>query len=436
MKLRPFELGLVIIFLVLAMGALFLLATFSGGTSEDDLRAARIGSVTIWGTLPADQVDGVLRQLRDQDEAYRNVEYRYYPSDQFDSALTNALADGRGPDLTLVEHEKLVDMRRRIQPIPYDTFPIRDVRSRYIDGAEIYALADGVYGLPIAVDPLMLYWNRDILSTAGFLEPPRTWETLINMMFPELIQRDFGRTISQSVVAMGEYRNVRNGFGILSMILLQNGSQMVLEREANEYSIQLNTATGGSGDPLRVAATFYTGFVQPSSALYSWNRSLQEDRQEFTAEDLVFYFGYASEGPVIERINPNLNFDIAEVPQGANASVRRTYGTFYALSLLRASDNVNGAYEVMQTLGAPAQAEAIAVAVDMVPVYRSSVAAGSNDKYGRISYQSAAVTRGWLNPAVREVDAIFTTMTSDINENRTSVSGAVSDVSNRLRDAY
>jgi ABC-type glycerol-3-phosphate transport system substrate-binding protein len=312
---------------------------------------------------------------------------------------------------------------------------LRDVRDRYVEGAQIFALSDGMYALPIAVDPMVLFWNRDILATEGFLVAPRTWEELINVQFNDLIQRDFDRTIRRGVVAMGEYNNVRNAFGLVSLLLVQAGSQGVVDG-ARGYEIKLSQSIADASNPIRTVADFYTRFSKPANTLYSWNRSFNEDRAAFIGEDLVFYFGYASEGPVIERLNPNLNFDISEVPQGGVANVRRTYGRFYGLSLLRTTDNAAGAYSVMSTLATANIAEQIALNSDLTPVTRQIVAAGSNSTYGRISYQSAAIAYGWLNPDPDDTDDIFATMMQDINENRGTVDKATRDALGRLELAY
>jgi len=436
MKLRPFELGLVIIFIFLGVAALLIVANYKAPPAPPPPGGAIVGQVRIWGTLPQAAVDDVLEKLEKENEQYRNVSYRYYNPDSFDSTLTNALADRTGPDMILVSHERLVDMRNRIQPVSYDSFPIRDVRNLYVDGAEIFALDDGLYAFPIAIDPLMMYWNRDILSTNGFLEPPATWESLVNTMFPKIIERDFNRTIKRSVVAMGEYNNVRNSYGIISALFIQGGSAGVVLDKDGKYSIQLQNRIGGGPDPLRSAVDFYTRFSKPSNSLYSWNRSLPEDRQSFIAEDLALYFGFASEGRQIQRINPNLNFDIAEMPQDGSATVRRTYGKFYGLSALNSSSNLAGAFAVMSNFRNQSIADAIAIASDMTPTYRTSLGGGSNDVYGRVSYRSASIAKGWLNPNKNQTDNIFQTMTQDINENRRDLSAATSDATSRLEKAY
>lgn len=192
----------------------------------------------------------------------------------------------------------------------------------------------------------------------------------------------------------------------------------------------------GKGDPLRAAADFYTRFSKPSNALYSWNRSFKDDRLEFVSENLAIYFGYGSEGRQLEKINPNFNFDIAEVPQGAEATVRRTYGKFYALSLLKTSDNKVGASAAMTKLAGATVATEIAIRNNLVPAYRNAVLQGSNDTFGRLNYKSAAVALGWLNPDLSASNQIFSTMTQDINENRRDLDSAVLDASKRLGNEY
>lgn len=436
MKLRPFELALVIIFTLLFIAALFLMSTHKN--SPDAASSGLdgyIGVVEIWGTMPSYGIEPILLDLQNEDERYEFVTYRYIQADNFDGELLAALADNEGPDLILTSHEKLVDMRKRIQPVSYDSFPLPDIQNLYIDGASIFAMSDGLYAYPIAVDPLMIYWNKDIIATEGFLGAPVTWEEFVNTMFPKLIKRDFSRTIERGVIAMGEYSNVRNAFGVISALMIQGGTEGVIEDKFNGYSIKIRSSVSGD-DPLMAAADFYTRFSKPSNALYSWNRSFEEDRSEFVAGNLAFYFGYGSEALLLEKLNPNLSFGIAEIPQGEAATVRRTYAKFYGLSTLRSSDNQAGAAKVMFSLGGPSIAPKIAVSCSMVPAHRSAVLTGSNDVYGRITYQSTLIARGWLNPKLSGADEAFRIMTEDINENRRKISGAVGDTVNRIESAY
>lgn len=439
MKLRPFELTLVIGFGVLGIAAITMLAMFSP-SGEDTTDPLYVGSVQIWGTIPSEPITRQLWALAEGNELYSGVSYRYIDPVEFNQTITEALADGVGPDLILTSHEQLVEQRRRIQPISYESFPLRDFQDLYIDGAQVHALSDGIYGYPMFVDPLMMYWNQDILANNGFLTAPRTWEELVNVQLPAMIDRSFDRTINRSVVALGVFDNARHSYGVLSLLLIQSGSSFVSDAfntigEVN-YRVALTSSNTGDSNPFVNSLSFYLRFSQPTNTLYSWNRSFSSDVTQFISEDLVFYFGYGSEGYELERLNPNLNFDIAEVPQGATANLRRTYGKFFALSPLRSSDNISGAFNVMSQLSMDDINFSLANSLNMVPAKRSLIGIGSNDTYGRLAFKSAPITYAWLNPEREEVDEIFSDMVSDVSENRSTINDAAINAQSKISSLY
>ncbi len=433
MKLRPFELVLVVVFGTLMFVALILLRTYDAPPDEN---VSQVGAISIWGVLPDATFNKMLSTVRDSDEGFKQVTYRYIPEENFDEVFVNALADQTPPDLLLIPHDRLIKHRARLEAIPYESFPVRDFRSMYIDGASIFTLSDGVYGFPIAVDPLLMYWNRDIFTSGGFLVAPTTWEEVVGDTVPTLTVRNFNRKIERSALAMGEYSNIKNAFPLLSLLLLQGGSSLVTESQ-NQYKILINQSVSNSAaTPFANAATFFTNFSNTQNTLYSWNRSLTLDRDMFLSEDLALYFGFASEGKELEAKNPNLSFDVAEVPQGQTATVKRTYGTYYGLVVPKAAKNKTGSFTVMQKIGNQENAKLLADGYQMAPVHRATLLGGSNDIYGRIAYISANYARGWLSPDSEKLDTVFTTMLDDINANRSDISSATNDAIGRIQQLY
>lgn len=433
MKLRPFELVLALGFGIVAVAALVLLMTYRPQSQTTQIFS---GPVSIWGYLDSSVVIGILDELARTDVSIRSITYTQIDPARFDEQFITALADGVGPDVLLLPHEKLVQYRPRLRPFTYDRLPLPDFQRTYIDGAEIFAMTDGVYAIPLVIDPIMLYANRDILATFNFVNPPTTWESMVNDYIPTLVERNFSREIIRSPLAFGEYRNVQNGFAVISLLLLQRGSLMVTEAGAGRYVLALNSTRDGDSTALSRVIDFYTNFANPSNPLYTWNRSLPLDRQAFLAENLVFYFGKGSEARGIARQNPNLNFTVAEVPQGATATTRRTYGTFYGLSIVRNSFNVADAERAIQLLVSEAAQARIATALGMAPVSRALLMAGSNDQYGRAIYNSATVARGWWSPNPRDADSIFATMIEDVLANRTRPTNSAKDAIGRLENVY
>ncbi len=430
MNVRPFQIFLLGGFALLAVVAIILLSTFQNSASTEEF--AYGSSVTIWGPFPADVMDRLFLNIAQEDKPFTVVKYKYIPPESFESEFLNAIAEGRSPDMIILPSETLVKHRAKLVAIPYENLPLRTFRDTYVDGAEIFTLKDGVYALPVAIDPLVMYWNRDIFASNGLAQAPATWEEVVGSVIPRTTVQDQNRTIVQSGIAFGEFRNIYRAKDILLMLALQSGSDGITENDRG-YVVGLNTTADTTNRaPLESSLEFFTNFSNANSALYSWNRAQPTDTQAFISGDLALYFGRASEAPSIDSKNPNLNFDVAPVPQGGAATTRRGYGVFYGFAIPRASGNVSGAYAAAQRITGAKYANELTTALTMAPVRRDLVAAGANDPLRSISLQAALIARGWLDPNPTDSDSIFMQMVEDVVSNRARVGVAVTDAINRL----
>ena len=432
-NVRPFQMALYAGFGILMVVAIVIInvADMSGG---DD--GPVIGAVTVWGTLDAEAVRSVIREISDEHDAFRGVNYEQFSPDNISQALIDAIIENRQPDMVLIPHTKLVENRRILFPISYELFSERRLRSDYLDGFEVFARSNGLYAIPFVLDPLVLYWNRDMFASSGLVRPPQTWEDVTSTVVPDVVRRTLDRSVTQSPVAFGFYENNRNAFASISMLLLQAGSKMVEERNGS-YTVNINQSLpGGESSPLSTTARFYTRFADPADPLFSWTRNKREDRQEFLGETLALYFGMGSEFSAIQRQNPNLNFDVAPVPQSADATISRTYADFYGLAILQTSSNLSGAFQAAQMLSDPHKTVAVARQLDMAPAHRVAIAGGANSVIGSIVYDAALFARGWLNPQITQTEQIFDQMIRDIHAGRKNYSGAASDVQVRLRQIF
>lgn len=431
-NLRPFQIILLGIFVALFLFGVVGLARYSGITGEEN----PYGNVEIWGVLDAGVINREIAAIAEDDELYRGVVYVQKDRRTFAEELTNAIAEGRGPDAVILTHEEILRERPKLIPITYETMPERYIFDTYIDGASIFSLSDGTYGFPIAVDPLVMYYNRDIFAAVDVVEAPRTWEEVLNETTPRVTTRTGSNSITRSAIAFGEYTNVANAKDVLLMLMLQAGSGLVSERNG-ELSLSFNTtANQVSRPPANASLDFYTQYANPGRASYSWNRSLPLDTDAFLSGDLALYFGFASEVDRLREGNPNLNFDATRVPQGRDATTKRNYGMFYSLSLLRSSDNVQGAYAAILKLVGRDVAARIADGHNMAPVYRASITAGSLDPFTQNAYDSALAARGWLDPNPKESENIFKRMIEDVTSGRERISEAVTDAETRINQLF
>lgn len=424
---RPFQIVLIGVFSALAVGGFIFLAFYNGSFDKNPFG----NSVVIWGTFENKPFRDVFQEVKDETEGFTVVQYVQKDPRTFDAELTSALAEGRAPDLVVLPHETLVKHRAKMTPISFETLPQRVFKDTYVDGAEIFMLKDGVYGLPLGVDPLVMYWNRDILSSSGVAAPPKTWEELVSVTVPRVTRKNTSLDIMQSAVALGEYRNIRHAKKILSMLLLQSGSSIVHETDRG-YEVTLQKTSAEGLKPVNATLSFYTQFALPSHSNYSWNRSFEDDHLQFLAEELGIYFAAGTEYEDIARENPNLNYDIARVPQNVGETNLRDYGTFYAFSIPKASDNQRGAFLAAQILVSESVSTKLTEGLDIAPVHRAELARNAGDPYRQVLYDLALISRGWLDPEPSASEDVFRQMVEDVTSGRERINAAAADAIGRL----
>jgi len=432
-KFRPFQVALLVGFGLMGILSLVILASVRG--ISGNLTNPYGDRVEVWGTFDEAVMLEIIQTISDDDKNFKVVDYIEKDPRTFGDELVNAIAEGSSPDAVFINSEELVTYRSKLQPISYENISKRMIRDTYIDGAEIFALSDGLYALPIAVDPMVMYWNRGILASGGEPVPPATWESLTDMV-QNLTLRDATRNILQSTVAFGEYKNVIYAKETLLTLLMQSGSRMIEETDRG-YVVAIDTLVGDSSrTPLAATLQFFVEFSNVNSPLYSWNRSQENDLTAFLGEELALYFGYGSEAPRIESSNPNFNFDVVGVPQGAGATIKRVYGKFYGLSLLKASDNPQGTYLAMLKLNSPEVVSYLTNQLYLSPVLRTLVAEDPGNPYRQTIFNQALISYGWLDPDSEKSDEVFNQMIDDIVSNRQKISSVAADTVRRLELSY
>ncbi len=433
MQLRPFEIVLIGIFAVCAIGGLILVSISKGGGDNGPKLYGE--SVEIWGTFPRSPFTDLFTEISNTDEDFIVVKYKEVDERSFESELLDAIAEGNAPDIVLLPHSLLVTYRSKLTAIPSESLDVRSLRDTYIDGAEIFTRTDGTYAVPFAVDPLVLYWNRDLFSSAGIAQPPKTWEALVDESLPDLTRLDNRREVLQSAIGMGEYQNILHAKEILSLLLFQAGNTIV-EEDKEQYRITLEANIKQGIPPAQAALKFYTNFSMPNSNAYTWNRSQPLDRNAFTSGSLAMYLGLGSEIKDIGDENPNLNFDIGQVPQAAGATGLRNYGNFYGLAIPKGSKNGNGAFRAALVIASAPNAKILTSAIGLTPVDRSLYAGTSENRNTEVLEQAALIARGWLEPSPQETDALFKEMIEDLVGGRKNISQIISNAAYNLGELF
>jgi hypothetical protein len=102
------------------------------------------------------------------------VTYKEFSEENISGALITALADGNAPDLIITPYSLALQNSSRINTISNTTISESDYRNTFADESQILISPNGYLGFPISIDPLVMYYNRDILSTSGIAAAPST----------------------------------------------------------------------------------------------------------------------------------------------------------------------------------------------------------------------------------------------------------------------
>lgn len=424
--MTTFQIILTSIFGVFIVGALVVVGMSRGSSSTG------IQPIVLWGTVPYQKFNPSLQLLSKLNSGNAVATYVEIPAQDFERKMIEALASGNGPDAVLLPHDLIVRFSDKVLPISYNSITLRQLKDTYIDEGELFAGTQGILGIPFTVDPLILYWNRDLYATAGIAQPPKNW-TEVQDMLPKLSKRDTASgVVSQSAFALGEYSNIMNAKAILSSLMLQAGSPIVTTDARGQRVSTLSDASATSNKIVADAVTFYTQFANPSNKNYVWNRALPNSRQAFVSGDLANYIGFSSELSTITALNPNLNFDIAAFPQAPNARLSVTFGNMTGLAMLRSTKNPTNTLAALMLIGGKDFVSLWANYANLAPARRDLIVSHPNDPYLDVVYSSALISRGWLDPNPRSTETIFRSLVERITSGQLSVAQALSTAHREL----
>ena len=421
-----------IVLMVFGVAALIGLFVFASYTSKGG-GGSTVGTVVIWGTLPQNDMNAALAAASQTSQTLKGVSYVQKDESSLPADLAAAIATGHAPDLVLASQEDLLSLAPLLTPVPLTTLSARSFTSAFIAGGSIYTAPQGAgyYGVPFLVDPLSLFFNRAILSSAGIAKPPASWEAITGLV-PQVATLTPARAVTRSFIALGSYANVHDARGILSALFLQTGVPVTTPSASGAVVASLGQ-TGGTGTPPGEAVlNFYTQFADPSKVSYNWNASLPDSQQAFLSGDLALYLGYASEARYLAAANPNLSFDMAPVPQPATATNKADYGLIYAFMAPRGAANASGAYQAAVLLTNTAEENAAAAATGLAPASLTALSSAPTDPILATAYSEALYSVGWLSPAPAATDQAFSSMITSVTSGSANALNALSATAQSL----
>ncbi len=422
-NLSSFKLGILFLFGFFALIGIAVFA-LSKSSGTDSIKA----NLVVWGTISSDTFNKMYQAstLKAND----NITVSYVKKDQseFDADFIEALAEGVGPDIVIMREDSVFKHKTKLFTIPYESYTERSFKDKFIEEGEMFLSPEGIVAIPFIVDPMVMYWNRDIFTNSLISQPPKYWDQIFSIL-QKTTKKDANANVLQSTIALGEWRNVTNAKEILSMLLLQAGTP-ITSRSGNKIVSVLNSPLNKPVAPGQSALNFYTQFSNPTSDFYTWNRSLPTSLNMFLSGNLAMYLGFASEIFNIQQKNPNLNFDVTSVPDTRDTGKKTVFAHMYALAMTKQSKNITASYMAMGAFTDPVALKALEAETNLPPVRRDMLAEKPTDAFRSVFYDAALVSHSWIDPDPAGSSVVFRDMIESITSGKNKVFEAL-DFANR-----
>lgn len=298
-----------------------------------------------------DDSDAFSELIAEYNKLHPNVliTYRKLRYEEFEQKLLDALAEDRGPDIFSIHNTWTRGYQGKLlaQPdtitIPYTRIEgsikkevvstletrsglsLRDIKTKFPD--QVYedvvlkdinpqtgVVTQRVYGLPLSLDTMVLFYNKELLNAAGIPEPAKNWTEMQEHVKRITKQNSLGE-ITTAGAALGTIKNIERGTDILSVLMMQNGTQMLSDGGLAMFHLVPEKLQGRTSPPGQEALIFYTDFASRLKEVYTWNNDMPNSLDAFIGGRVAYFFGYSYHLPTIKARAPKLQFGIGRLPQ-------------------------------------------------------------------------------------------------------------------------
>ena len=355
------------------------------------------------------------------------VSYREFDPQTYEAQLIDALAAGRGPDVFMIHSSWLPKHFNKLAPVSELQLSLETFRNLFPTVVEQDFAPDSViYALPLYLDTLALFYNRDVFDSEAVAAPPKTWLEFQNLV-PQLRKLDAsGKLIRAAAAIGGSNRNINRATDVLAALMLQSGVKMV-----SADGLSADFARSGGLETL----SFYTKFANPASEFFTWNEDLPNSVDAFAQGTAAMMINYAHQIPVLKAKNPFLNFRLAPLPKPSGAQLDLNYANYWGLAVSNSSLKWDYAWNFALSFTAdPTVVQNYIQATNRLPALKSLIDQKRNDPEFGVFAKAALSARSWPQVDNVQVERIFSKMIEDVVSGRAPAGRAIKEAEDAISE--
>ncbi len=261
---------------------------------------------------------------------------------EFQADLANdkymlALKNGTAPDVLSCALDWVTTFGNAGLLAPLDEYVAKDSLdvNQFVKGANDASTVNGkLYGLPFRSETYVMFYNKDILSAAGYDTPPATWDEVKGVAAACTNGDTYGYGLCGT-----NYSN----FSFQYITMLRSSGGDILNAD--------NTASALGSEVAIQTAQLYKDLAAYAPASLLENDNIA-NRTLFASGKIAMYLSGIYDLAEIVKANPDLNFACTMVPT-ANGAERNTILGGWSVAVAESSKEKEAAWEFVKFLSRP-----------------------------------------------------------------------------------
>jgi len=388
-----------------------------------------------WGILDESKTFLSIIENYQKRYPYIKINYTLKDEDVYHDEILKAFSNNQAPDIFIINGSHLPYYENKISPLNLKNdkdLNLFDLDKTYPNIVK-NALLKGDYllGIPLYIDSLALYYNQDIFNYYNIALPPVTWEEILNLV-SSLRRTNAQGQITRAAIALGSSSNIRWDFDIISTLMMQYGSNIV---DIDKKQTTLNYEIEYKNQrilPSKEALNFYTQFTNPHSNYYTWNDNFTDSVIAFSKGETVMMIGYSQAQKIIEKYNPNLNYNIASLPQFIDSPSKTNYGDTINFVVSQNSKHPEECWKFLKFLTGKNTAEYYYLQTKNPPARLDLIQNHINEPTSGIFTRQILLSQNWYQYDFQEINQIFKEMIEDVTHKGKSPTEAIITASDRI----
>ncbi len=400
--------------------------------------ASRPVTLEMWGIIDDPQVISSLTTKYHR--LYPNVSIKYSSKKQetYPQELLQAFASDKSPDVFMLFGNWLPLYEDKITPLNIQRDKILNLKTfnELYPEAAGQELIQGEYlkGIPLYIDTLSLYYNKDVFNYYNIALPPATWEEVLKLV-PQLRKTSPEGQITKAAIAMGTGSNTNWSTDILAALMMQQGSS-VIDPQTKQVTFQESRRESDSSykmiSPGEEALKFYTQFANPRSRYYTWGSEFLNSVPVFTMDGASMLIGYNRAQKIIKENNPGLNYGIAPLPHFANSSTNVNVASIMTLVVSKRSPHSQIAWDFLKFLAQKDNAQFYFLQTKNPPARRDLIQSYLTDPQAGVFIGQTLSSKTWYQPDFQQVFQIFNDMIDSVLKQGIDPARAIMNAADRI----